>query len=126
MTETSPTTWLSVVALLVSTLGGVLVAYINRQNKPVRDILKKTKMEGSGSLVEALGVLQRQLKEEQLRHDRQLRDAQRRHEEEIAYYVEQLRISREENKDLRHEIARMRRVLNEHEHRLNVDHIGIK
>src|SRR4051812_21436811 len=98
--ETSNVTWISVVATAVTVLGTVIVAYFNRQNKPLKDIMAKTKIQGSGSLVEALGVLQKQLKDEQSRSDKLIRDAQIRHQDEIAYYVEQLRIARKEIQDL--------------------------
>lgn len=117
-----------VVATALTVVGTIIVALINRSNKPVRDILKKTKLEGNGTLSEALGVLQEQLSQEQIRYDKQIKDSQQRHQEEIAYYVEQLRVARREiirlreEKDL--EIAELREKLQEHEDRLNSSHVG--
>lgn len=126
--ENTNVTWISVVATAVTVLGTVIVAYFNRQNKPLKDIMTKTKVQGSGSLVEALGVLQKQLKDEQTRSDKLISDAQRRHQDEIAYYVEQLKIARKEIQDLRdekdQEIADLRKRLELHEERLNESHIG--
>lgn len=128
MVNGSATTWISVFATGMTVLGTVLVAYFNRQNRPLKDIMKKTKIEGNGSLVEALGVLQRQLKDEQVRYDKQIKDTQVRHQDEIAYYVEQLRIAREEIRRLRREkdkeIEMLRAQLEDHERRLNQGHIG--
>lgn len=117
-----------IVATFITVCGTIAVAYISRGNKPVRDILKRTKLEGDGSLVEALGVLQKQLKEEQLRSDKIIRDAQARHEQEIGYYIRQLDIARAEIADLRREkdeeIDELRRRLELHEKRLDESHIG--
>lgn len=117
-----------VIATFLTVSGTVIVAIISKTNKPVRDILKKTKIEGNGGLVEALGVLQNQLLEEQVRSDKIIRDSQKRHEEEIAYYVMQLRIAREEIAQLRKEkddeIDELRRRLEEHEQRLDQSHVG--
>ena len=124
----SNVTWISVAATAITVFGTIIVAYFNRQNKPLKDILKKTKIEGNGSLVEALGILQKQLTEEQVRSNKLIRDAQQRHQEEIAYYVEQLKIARSEILELRREknqeISELRDRLNEHEDRLNESHTG--
>lgn len=117
-----------VIATFLTVSGTVIVAFISRGNKPVRDILKKTKIEGDGGLVEALGVLQRQLIEEQVRSDKIIKDAQRRHEQEILYYVDQLSIARKEIAELRREknaeIDELRRRIEEHEARLDESHVG--
>lgn len=117
-----------VIATALTVSGTIIVALISRGNKPVRDILKKTKIEGNGGLVEALGVLQKQLKEEQVRSDKLIRDAQTRHQEEISYYVEQLKIARREILDLRKEknaeIEELRQRLEDHEQRLDEGHVG--
>lgn len=121
-------TWISLIATTITVLGTIIVAYFNRQNKPLKDIIKKTKIQGNGSLVEALGILQQQLIDEQVRSNKIIRDAQQRHQEEIAYYVEQLRIARQEIADLREEkdkeIDELRKQLERHEERLNESHIG--
>lgn len=117
-----------IIATALTVSGTIIVALISKGNKPVRDILKKTKIEGNGGLVEALGVLQRQLKEEQVRSDKLIRDAQQRHQEEIAYYVEQLGIARKEILELRKEknaeIEELRQRLEDHEQRLDEGHVG--
>lgn len=121
-------TWISVVLTSITVFGTIIVAYFNRQNKPLKDLMKRTKIEGNGGLVEALGVLQKQLKDEQVRYDKQIRDSQIRHQEEIAYYVAQLKIAREEIRDLRLEkdlqITELQRRLEDHEKRLNQGHVG--
>lgn len=117
-----------VIATFITVCGTIIVAYISKGNKPVRDILKRTKIEEDGGLVEALGVLQQQLKEEQIRSDKIIKDSQARHEQEILYYVQQLQIARKEIADLRREkdaeIDELRRRIEEHEQRLDQSHVG--
>ena len=117
-----------IIATFLTAGGTIIVALISRRDKPVRDIIRRTKIQGNGSLAEALGVLQKQLTDEQNRSDRLIRDAQQRHQEEIRYYVEQLKIARKEILDLRveknAEIEDLRQRLEEHEERLNSGHVG--
>lgn len=114
--------WIPVIVAIVVGTFGIINTVVNRRDvKPVKDVLKKTKIEGDGSLVEALGALSKEYK-----------DSQERHSEEIKYFVEQLTSVRQEliaakkeNEEKDREIIRLKRQVAEHEARLNEGHIGI-
>lgn len=109
-----------IVAVVVGTFGIIQTIISRKENKPVRDVLKRTKIEGDGSLVEAIGVL-----------SKEYQNSQARHKEEIKYFIEQLAAARAEVSDLRmtislqnSEIADLKKKLVEHEARLDESHIG--
>ena len=109
-----------IISTVITGIFLVIVAKINRDNKPVKDVLKRTKIEGNGSLVEALGILQKEYK-----------DSQERHATEIQYYVEQVSSLRSDLRDVKEELSlkdqeiqRLRAKLEEHENRLNSGHVG--
>lgn len=113
--------FIPVVSAIVTTMGLVWVAKINRESKPMRDVLKRTKLEGNGSLVEALTAL-----------SSEYRDSQDRHSTEVGYFVTQLREVREDLaealvaiKDRDGEIAHLKKQLQSHERRLNQSHTGV-
>jgi len=64
--------WVPILGVIITGIFSVFVAYINRQNKPVRDILKNTRIKGDGSLIEAISVLQKQREKDQKIFDEQL------------------------------------------------------
>lgn len=112
--------WAPIISTIITGVFLVIVAKINRDNKPVKDVLKRTKIEGNGSLVEALGILQKEYKQ-----------SQERHAEEIAYYVNQIRELRKEvlefkteRDGLEQELDEVRKQCEEHEKRLNSGHVG--
>lgn len=119
--------WLAIIGVigtLVTTVGGVMIAKINREHKPIRDVLKKTRIEGDGSLIEALSILQQQY-----------RDSQQRARDEIKYYYDQAMACRKAAEALQlefdqyreqaeAEIASLKDKVKEHEDRLNQSHIG--
>lgn len=110
--------WEVIVPIVSTVISGaflVWVAKINKDNKPVRDLIKTTKMEGNGSLVEALGILQDEYKNSQMRHA-----------EEIRYYVEsvsslraEMDIIRAELKIKDEEITSLRRRLEDQDDTIN-------
>lgn len=115
-----PELWIPLASTTITGVFLVIVAKINKDNKPLKDVIKRTKIEGNGSLVEALGVLQKEYKA-----------SQGRHADEIKYFVEQLAAARAELAEVRTEMAvkdaeieRLRKKINEHEARLNSGHVG--
>lgn len=115
--------WIPVVVATVVGIFGVINTVISRKElQPVRDVLRRTKVEGQGSLVDALGALSKEYKNSQMRHA-----------EEIKYFMDQLSQVREElaeserrNKHKDEIIAELQRIVKDHERRLNESHIGDK
>lgn len=114
----------TIAAAIISGTALVVVAKINRDNKPIREVMKQTKLQGDGSLVEALSILQQQYK-----------DSQQRAREEIDYYFKQAIACRraaekvqqefdEYREKSEKEIADLKARLSEHERRLNQSHVG--
>lgn len=91
-----------IVGVIITGLFTVLVAYINKQNKPVRDILRKTKIQGDGSLIEAIGVLQKQREKDQ-----------KLFEEQIAFYRQETIRAREDSTIARERADRLEVELNQ-------------
>lgn len=96
-------------------MGGIWQAKINRENKPIRDILKQTKLEGDGSLTEAMGALSKEYK-----------NSLDRFAQEKEFFMEQLTLYRQEILDLRREIdaknaeiLQLERIVARHEATLN-------
>lgn len=79
-----------IVAVVITGIFTIIVAFINKQNAPVRDILKKTKIEGDGSLIEAIGVLQKQREKDQ-----------NIFEEQLEYYRQEMVNAREDARQAR-------------------------
>lgn len=116
--------WIPVVVAVVSGIFGVLAIKVGntarRDVKPIKEILQNTKLQGDGSLVEALTILRKDY-----------RNAQVQHQEDVKYFVEQIRGLRKDvaDRDTRierqdEEIAHLKKQLADHEKRLNQSHIG--
>jgi peptidoglycan hydrolase CwlO-like protein len=113
--------WVPVVVASVVGIFGIIQTILGRREmRPVRDVLQKTKIEGNGSLVEALGALSKEYKDSQLRHA-----------EEIKYFVEQLAevrrelvAARKQIDDKEAEIEALMKQVKSHEERLNESHVG--
>lgn len=82
--------WAPIVSTVISGIFLVAVARINKDNKPLKNALKKGKAHGDGSLIEALGILQREYRESQVRHAA-----------EIQYFVDQIKAVRLELDEVR-------------------------
>lgn len=94
-----------IVAVIITGIFTLTVALINRQNAPVRNILKKTRIEGDGSLIEAIGVLQKQREKDQKIFDEQL-DFYRR---EMLSAREDAKLARTVVEDLQAQISLLRK-----------------
>lgn len=112
--------WIPLLSTLITGIFLVIVAKINRENKPIKAALKKTKIEGNGSLVEAISVMQKEYSESLARH----RSAQEEYRKEIEYFVEEVRKLRVELTDKEKRITELENLLKDHEARLNSSHVG--
>lgn len=84
----------TIIAATIAAVAAVAVAKINRENKPVRDLLKNTKIQGDGSLVEALTILRQEYA-----------SSRKQFREDLDYYIKELKTAREYAKHLEFQLS---------------------